>query len=143
MNSKEYNDLVEKYLAAESTLEEEEKLFNAENQRPDIAKWSTYVKRKRYKAPSNLNESIWEGIQTRKRSKHRYLIAVSSLAATIALFFAVFIYNTFNGYSEYAEKEALLNEALSMYSVEEPKEQKQTILYEDDLVIIYVAAREK
>lgn len=141
MNSRETDDLIKKYLAAESTLKEEEKLFNSKNQRPGIEQWSTYVKQKRQKAPANLNASIWATIQAKKRKKQRHLVRLSGLAASIVIFMAFFIYNTVNKHSEYEEKEALLNEALSMFTEEKNTAEKQSILYEDDMVIIYLASK--
>ena len=140
MNSKESDDLFIKYLEAESTLEEEDKLFNRKNQQPGKEEWSTYVKQKRKKAPSNLKSSIWAAIQTRKRKKQRFLVSLSGVAATIAFFITIFIYPTVNKQSDYNEKEALLDEALSLFSDEQPMPEKQGILYEDDMVIIYIAS---
>ena len=88
-----------------------------------------------------MNDSIWASIETRKRKKQRYLFSLSGVAASITLLLAFFIYNNVNSRGGYAEKEALLNEALSMFSEEEPTLQRKTILYEDELVIIYVAAK--
>ena len=141
MNNRKSDDLMEKYLAADSTLEEEDKLFNSENQLPGIKDWSSYVIQKRKKTPSNLKDSIWAAIQTRKRKKQRFLVILSGVAAAIALVITTFIYPTVNIHSDYKEKEALLNEALSMFSDEQPIPEKQSIIYEDDVVIIYVSSK--
>lgn len=53
---------------------------------------------------------------------------------------AIFICNTVNKDIGYDEKEALLNEALSMFSAAKHTPEKQSIFYEDDMVIIHVAA---
>ena len=59
MSKKVSDDLIKKYLAAESTITEEEKLFNAKSKLPEIEEWSSYIKRKRKTAPSNLSESMY------------------------------------------------------------------------------------
>lgn len=139
--SKEKSDgLLKKYMAAESTLEEEEKLFTAKNQDPGIEEWSKYVKQKRKKAPTNLNDAVWKSIQTRKRKKQRFLAILSGVAASIVLFITFFIANTGNKNISYDEKEALLNEALSMFSDEKHGPSNQSIVYEDEMIIIYTTS---
>ena len=141
MNNRKSDDLIEKYLAADSTLEEEDKLFNSDNQLPGIKEWSTYIIQKRKKAPSHLKDSIWATIQTRKRKKQWFLVGLSGVAASFALSITIFIYSTVNMHSDYKKKEALLNEALSMFSDDQPIPEKQGIIYEDDMVIIYVSSK--
>ena len=141
MNSRKQGDLIEKYLTAESTLEEEDKLFASENQHHGIRDWFKYVKQKRRKTPSTLKDSVWAAIQTRKKEKQRFIIRLSGVAASITLFIAVFTYPTVNVQSDFNEKEAILNEALSMFSDEQSVPEKQVVLYEDDMVVIYVATK--
>ena len=140
MKSSAKDDLMRKYLAGESTLEEEEKLFNPGDQRTGIEAWSTYVNQNRKKTPAGLADSIWANIKARDRRKQRFLVGLYGIAASVALCIAVLVYKTDNKNTDYAEKEALLNEALSLLSKEPNPDGNQRIIYEDDMVIIYSAS---
>ncbi len=145
MTSSKPDELVEKYLAAATTLEEEETLFDGENQQPGLAEWATYRKQKRKRAPSNLPDTIWSAIQRRRRNRRRILIGVPA-AASIAFIVVSLILSSGplpqdEGPITYDEKEALLKEALSMFPDEKPTTAEENIIYEDDLVIIYVASQ--
>lgn len=140
MTSEKSGNLIKKYLAGESTLGEEEKLFEEKNQPPGLEEWSRYVKQHRKKAPSNFTDSIWATIETRKNGRQRFLASASGIAASIILFMAI-IFN-YTGYKEVStdEKAALLNEALSMFPDQKQTPTNQSILYEDNLIIIYTSS---
>ncbi len=137
--SKTTDELVEKYLAAESTLAEEEELFNTRESQAGMEEWSTYVKQKRKKAPTDLTDSILAAIQTKKRRSQRFLLSFAGVAASIALLLAIFTYTTSKGI-DYDQKQAVLNEALSMFTEEKHTPIHKNIIYEDDMVIIYMAS---
>ena len=141
MSKKNSDSLLEKYLAGETTLAEEEKFFSDKTQGPGIEEWSRYVKQKRKKAPPNFNDTVWASIQIRHRRKQRFLVGLSGLAASITLFIAISIVNTNDNDVSYEEKKALLNEALSMFSDKKSEPAKQSIIYEDDMVIIYKTSK--
>lgn len=141
MNDEKYKGLLKKYFAAESSLDDEENLFNAEDKGPGIEEWSRYVKQKKKTVPANFNDVVWDGIQIRKKRRQRFLIGLSGLAAAIAIFVSMFISNSANKNISRDEKEALLNEALSMFSEETQGPAKQRIIYEDDIIIIYTASK--
>ena len=145
MTSRKPDELIKKYLEAETTLEEEETLFDGENQPPGLAEWATYRKQKSKRAPSHLPDTIWSAIQRRRRNKRRMLIGMP-VAASIALlvmsiFFSPDPVTQNEGPITYDEKEALLKEALSMFPDEKPTMSKEQIIYEDELVIIYMASQ--
>lgn len=141
MSRDRLNALIKKYLAAESTLDEEETLRSAENQNPTMQAWSTYVKWKRKKAPANLNDTIWASIQTRRKKRRRVFYTLSGVAASIILFFTISLNNTNNKSLSYEEKSDLLNEALSMFSNERQTLEEQNIIYEDDMIVIYTTPK--
>ncbi|MEM9325275.1 MAG: hypothetical protein AAGA85_06455 [Bacteroidota bacterium] len=146
MTSRKPDNLIDKYLAAETTLEEEETLFDGKNQQPGIAEWATYRNRKRNKAPSNLPDTIWSTIQKRRRNRQRMLIGLPAVAASIAFVVFALIYDAGDQQVAprpitYDEKEALLHEALSLFSEEQPTTSKQNVIYEDDVVIIYMTSQ--
>ena len=136
--SKETSDkLIKKYLAAESTLDEEEKLFSTENHTSGMEEWSAYVRQRRKKAPANFNDLVRASIQTRKKRRQRFFVGLSGMAATIAFFVAIALYNTKDKNPGYDEKEAALKEALSMFSDENLREKARKVIYEDDIIVIY------
>ncbi|MEO1050393.1 MAG: hypothetical protein AAFX87_07195 [Bacteroidota bacterium] len=135
--SSDKHDLVNKYLAAKTTVEEEEALFNSEDQPSGMKEWSTYVKQKRKKAPAHLNDKIWASIQTRKKRRQRFLMGLSGMAASIAIILAVVVARPTEDDLNDHEKEVLFNEAMSMFPDEKNIVAKKDILYEDDAVIIY------
>lgn len=146
MTSRKPDNLIDKYLAAETTLEEEETLFDGKNQQPGVAEWATYRNHKRNKAPSNLPDTIWSTIQKRRRNRQRMLIGLPAVAASIAFVVFVLIYDEGDQQVAprritYDEKEALLHEALSLFSEEQPTTSKQNVIYEDDVVIIYMTSQ--
>lgn len=139
MNKEKSDDLIKKYLDADSTLEEEGRLFNTEYS--GVEAWSGYVKNKRKTAPANLQSTIWKSIQKRKRRKQRFLTGISAVAASITLLMIVFFNRPNDQEISYHQKEVLLNEALSMFPEEQNTTDKRNIIYEDDVVIIYTALK--
>ena len=137
MSNEKSDDILKKYFAAKTSLEEEEAFFNTVNQQPGIEAWATFVRKNKKKAPPNLKGSVWSAIQIRKRKKQRFLVGLSGIAASIALLVSFFIYNTSNRNHEYDEKANLLNEALSMFPDENQTRLKKDVIYEDGMIVIY------
>lgn len=137
MKSRKAEDLIKKYLAAESTLAEERTLFEHADSTPELEKWSTYVKHNKEVAPAHLRNVIATAIQTRKRSKQRIFMGISGVAATIAIVMAVLMYPTKTTMG-HEEKQALLNEAFTMFPDVKPISESKNIMYEDELVIVYL-----
>lgn len=137
--SKNYSEhLFKKYLNASTSLEEEEKLFNKENQQPEVEAWSKFVALNKTKIPENLEPSIWKTIEKKKKRQQHMIYYWSGIAASIIFLVAV----TFNYKStemNYEEKAALLNEALAMFPEDNHKIDNQDIIFEDDTIIIYMA----
>jgi hypothetical protein len=137
MSKKIKEELIKKYLAAESSLEEEQKLFNNENNAPDLDAWATYVKHNRKKGTNHLKESIWHSIETRKKRRQRYLYAIPAAAASIALLVTFFITKPNEPSITDEEKWALLTEALTMFPEDTTTDEQRNILYEDETIVIY------
>ncbi|QTE21427.1 hypothetical protein [Polaribacter cellanae] len=140
MNIRKSDDLKNKYFTAKTTLEEEEWLFNSKNNDPEIEKWATYVNKNKAEIPSNLKDSVWSAIQNKEKRKKQKLIRLSGIAASIVLFISIFIYNYTNKIND-KKNEALLNEALSMFPKEKNVAEIQQVLYEDNMVIVYLASK--
>lgn len=69
----------------------------------------------------------------------RLRVGMLFAAASILLLLSLTIYKPFSNIQSYKKKEALLNEALSMFEDKSPKPELISI-YEDDMIIIYASA---
>jgi hypothetical protein len=138
MSKETIDKIKEKYEAGTSTLSEEKLLFTTSNETdPRIEAWSAFVSQKKKTAPLDLSTSIWNSIEKKKRKKHQLSIRVMLAAASVFLIAFLALNQFSNKEISHKEKEALLAEALDMFSDSEPKELAQNIIYEDDMVIIY------
>jgi hypothetical protein len=102
--------------------------------------WSQFVKHSKKKPASDLKDSIMDTINMKQRKKQRYLMQFSGIAASLVLI-ALFLYNQNTKQNEDIEKELLLEEALSMFDHEDQKTERKDIVYEDDMVIIYIVSK--
>ena len=141
MKKEPSDDLIRKYLAGETSLDEEEVLISTEGKSPDAYTWFTYASRTRRKARPGLNDSIRTVIQNRKKRNQRFLFTVYGIAASIAIFLLVSNYQPSDTNAEYKKKEALLNEALSLFPEEKTVPASRNIVYEDEMVIIYLTSK--
>ncbi|AWV97286.1 hypothetical protein [Arcticibacterium luteifluviistationis] len=133
------NKLLEKYMAGETTLEEEKFLLdNASNPEQDMAAWFKYAKHKKRQPTPNLGEKIWATIS---KKTLRFKIGMFAAAASILLLAFFSLQNLKQEKLAYKEKEATLKEALAMLSVPKIKPAAASIIYEDDLVIIYTSPK--
>ena len=137
MKSRGKDKLIEKYLEAESNLNEEQEIFNAGSTNSELDPWLNFAKKTRFKAPENLNNSIWEGIQNKRKTNRRIIYGLLATAASVALIISLSVNSSKK--QSYEEKEALLKEALSMFEKNEPQQEVRNIIYEDELIVIYMA----
>ncbi len=138
MKEDEFEKLVEKYKEGDSTLNEENILFNnAKNSESSLELWSTFVKNNKTKAPKDFNNTLWESFQNKKTRKRRGSIRTLSVAASVILLISLFIGNRGRKEQSYSEKEALLNEAIGMFDSHEQKEIQHNIFYENEMIIVY------
>ncbi|XOV93097.1 MAG: hypothetical protein ACFHWX_00010 [Bacteroidota bacterium] len=101
--------------------------------------WDAYVMANKHAVPSNLQDKVWTSIRRKKQQRQRVLVA-PFIAASIALLI-FFLIPIERGQTE-AEKSVLLQEALSMFPDEDQIPNEEDILYEDDIIIIYVKTTE-
>lgn len=141
MSNKENKNLLNKYLEAESSIEEEKQLLRGQNDDPAMDSWFRFVNESKTKAPAGLNDKILASIESRNNSKHRFMNWGYGIAASITLIIGIILFQSRDN-DDYLEKEALLNEALSMFPEPEQQHTDRTILYEDEMIIIYVASNE-
>ena len=135
MKEIEFEKLVEKYNEGDSSLKEEQLLFNnAKNSEHSLEAWSTFVKNNKKEIPKDFNETLWESFQNKKIRKRKIFIGIMSAAASVLLLISLFITTPKQKELNYSEKEVLLNQAINMVS---NSEIKKNIFYEDDMIIIY------
>ena len=140
MKDKKIKDLNEKYKAGASTLHEEQFLFdNVENSGSTIEAWATFVKLTKREAPENFNDTLWDSFQNRTIKKRRFKIGIMSAAASIILLITLFIGIPKQNKLSYNEKKDLLNQALNMFALSEQEITKESIIYEDEMIIIYTS----
>jgi|SRR5680860_564689 len=130
--------LIKKYKEGNSTLNEEQFLFdNAKNSEPSLEVWSTFVKNNKTETPENFNALLWESFQNKKIRKRKIFVGIMSAAASVILLISLFLANPKQEELNYSEKETLLNLALDMVSNPGLVEIEQNIIYENEMVIIY------
>jgi hypothetical protein len=138
MKEDEIERLIEKYKEGNSTLNEEQFLFdNAKNSKPSLEAWSTFVKNNKIETPKNFNDILWESFQNKKIRKSKRLLGIISVAASVILLISFFIANLEQKELNYSEKETLLNQVINMAASSGLKEIQQSIIYENEMVIIY------
>ena len=139
MNKGKYEDLIEKYEQGESTLPEEQIIFdNAESLANESQAWFKFIQLNKKKAPVGLQDSIWESIHKKRIINNRLRVGILSAAASILLLLSITM-KPFSNVQSYKKKEALLNEALGMFENKSTKPEFKTV-YEDDMIIIYASA---
>jgi len=139
MNMEKDKRLIEKYLDGQTSLSEEQKLFNdSDIDHPTISPWAKYVNHKKIQAPANLNTTLWNPENYSPRKSLRKYIAI--LIITILLVVTgILISNSHQSKElDYATKKSLLDQAIAMTAPIDPTPQQKEILYEDELIIIYI-----
>lgn len=138
MKEENIKNILEKYKSGESSLKEEEFLFdNIDDFDTGIKNWSSFVKRNKKVAPDNFNDDLWTSFEKRTTKNNRFKIGLLSAAASIVLISTLYINNIRDkGLSDF-EKEALLNEAKNMFLEYDQKKTIYRVIAENDLVIVY------
>jgi len=140
MEKGKFKDLMEKYAAGHSTLEEEELLIKNSKPNDQIGtQWFSYVKGKKKNPAAQLNATIWEVIKKKEKGKQTRKLVISGMSIAASLLFLLFYFRPapIPETKSLAEKQALLSEALSMFENNANKPNNKKVLYEDNLIIIY------
>ena len=138
MKEDEIERLIEKYKEGNSTLNEEQFLFDhIKNSELSLEAWSTFIKNNKKETPNNFNDTLWESFQNKKIGKRKKFVGIISAAASVILLISLYIASPKQKELSYSEKEYLLNQALNMVSNSESSEIQQSVIYENDMIIIY------
>ena len=87
--------------------------------------------------PQGFNDKLWKSFQNKKTRRRRRFISVLSAAASVVILVSIFIANRGPKEQSYAEKERLLNQALSMFEDFEEKEVEHNVFYENEMIVVY------
>lgn len=138
MEENKADSILKKYKEGQSTLSEEQFLFdNTENLEPSMKAWSTFVKNNKTTTPIDFNERLWASFETKRNRKRKVLIGALSVAASVSVLIALFLTHPAPEELNYSEKEALLNIAREMVNHTDLAEIEERVIYENDIVIIY------
>lgn len=135
MREEPINQLLKKYKLGETSLKEEEILFdNAEKLDLQFSELSRFIKKSKKEIPDNFNSKLWNSFKKEQKKKSRFKIGVfSGIAASFLLI--IVLYNNHLIKSDYQQKEALLNEVKSMFETKE--ETRYKLIVENDLIAVY------
>lgn len=138
MKEETIKNRIEKYKNGETSLKEEKRLFDEvyENE-SEIKILAGFVEENKIEIPYNLNDKLWNSFEKKTAKKNRFKIGIFSAAASILLLVSLYFGFLNNDELSYNEKQALLNEAKSMFSDAEVKQTIHNIIIETDFVIVY------
>ena len=138
MKEETIKNRIEKYKNGETSLKEEKRLFDevGENE-SEIKILAGFVEENKIEIPYNLNDKLWNSFEKKTAKKNRFKIGIFSAAASILLLVSLYFGFLNNDELSYNEKQALLNEAKSMFSDAEVKQTIHNIIIETDFVIVY------
>lgn len=138
MKEETIKNRIEKYKNGETSLKEEKRLFDevGENE-SEIKILAGFVEENKIETPYNLNDKLWNSFEKKTAKKNRFKIGIFSAAASILLLVSLYFGFLNENELSYNEKEALLNEAKSMFSDAEVKQTIHNIIIETDFVIVY------
>jgi|GEM_PF-6050507 len=134
------NPRLDRFFAGETSLEEEQKIYREALDEQTAIKGLAFVAKKhKIVAPEELEKTAWEAIDQHRKKHKKAVWRHWAIAASIALLVSLGIgYLTQHGQSE-AEKKRLLQEALYITNTEQQTIHKEDILYEDELIIVYLS----
>ena len=138
MKEETIKNRIEKYKNAETSLKEEKRLFDevGENE-SEIKILAGFIEENKIETPYNLNDKLWNSFEKKTAKKNRFKIGIFSAAASILLLVSLYFGFLNENELSYNEKEALLNEAKSMFSDAEVKQTIHNIIIETDFIIVY------
>ncbi|WP_282042059.1 hypothetical protein [Winogradskyella flava] len=142
MKKEHIKDIFKKYENGQTSLEEEQFLLkNATGLDFPLSDWINLEKKRKKEVSEDFNERLWQSFDQRTQPKKKILKSALIAAASVVLFFTFYSKNKQESTQQSLwEKEALLLEAKSMFS-ENEQNINQEIVFEDDLITIYMATK--
>lgn len=138
MKDDKHQQLVARYKEGKTSLEEEKTLFRAfKNTDAPFEPWSSFVTGVKKDVPADFNNMQWKLFNDKTEQKPRFLFKIMSTAAAIGVFITLYFFYSEEKKLDYAQKEALLEEAINMIPKPDLTLTPQTVIYENEMVIIY------
>jgi len=138
MKEERIKEMISNYKSGKASIEEERYLQqHAEHLEQHENGLFTYIRDRKISAPSDFNAKQWEIFERKQNQRKINRYSVLAVAASILVLVGFFLTTPSTNGMDLAEKQALLIEALQM--TESTQEPTKTILYEDELVIIYTS----
>lgn len=138
MREEHIKELISKYNAGLTSVKEEEQLFNNIPEGDErLQQIATYKNHKKVKVPENLNDKLWIDFDekiTENISKPFYRWSV---VASVLLVLALYVNYNYQKNQEELKKQALLEEAKSMFAETKEPLKMNKILFEDETLIVY------
>lgn len=140
MKEEEIENLIEKYKAGTSTLDEEQFLLeHTKDSESAMGVWFEFAKKQKREVAEGFSDTLWQSFQNRKAKRRRLWIGAMSVAATVLLLIAFLIDAPKPQELSYHQKEALLAQALDLLADAEEAKSEENIIYENELIIIYTS----
>lgn len=138
MKEETINTLIQKYKNAETSLKDEQKLFNnLKEEQTALTILGDFINSNQIKAPHNLNATLWKAFDEKKDKKNSFKIGVFSVAASIVLMVSLYVGNLNDNKLSNSQKKALLQEAKNMFLDVELTKTVHKIIIESDLIVVY------
>ena len=134
MSEESIKKIIKKYKSGTSTIADENFLFeNVTNTDKTTHYIATFIKESKLQTPRNLNNTLWDSFEKKTKKKKEFKLALLALAASVV----VYINNKRSDTLDIQRKEALLNEAKSMFKNSEDPKIIHHIIIESDLLVVY------
>ncbi len=140
MNENRIRKLIEKYQRGETSLQEEQLLFDQKDGLDSgFNAWSNYLENNKIKPPADFNNNAWQKFQATHSVQRNGFVGLSVAAASIVFMLSFLISNHWSGKQSEMEKKLLLSQALNL--VAESEENMEEVLYENDMIVIYTTSK--
>lgn len=137
MKEEHIKKLTELFKKGETSLKEEADFYkNIEGKGEIYSDLANYVNQEKVVVPENLNEKLWADFEKKISEKKSPKIWKWSIAASILLVIGFYISSAYQQQKE-REKQSLLEEARAMFAESKTIEKQNSILYEDETLILY------
>ncbi|WP_299046586.1 hypothetical protein [uncultured Polaribacter sp.] len=138
MSEESIKKIIKKYKSGTSTIADENFLFeNVTNTDKTTHYIAAFIKESKLQTPRNLNNTLWDSFEQKTKKKKEFKLALLPLAASVVLIISVYINNKRSDTLDIQRKEALLNEAKSMFKNSEDPQIIHHIIIESDLLVVY------
>lgn len=132
------NELITKYKTGLTSIKDEELLFNNIPENDErLQQIASFKESQKVKVPENLNEKLWVDFEEKITQKKSTPIYKWSAVASVLLILALYLNYGYQKNQEELKKQALLEEAKSMFAETNEPLKMNKILFEDETLIVY------